>query len=202
MRQPGTASPVNPGRTVVLVLLVLIHGLLIYFLASQPLKAAAVNSVLFAVEMCVSLFSRSAVAVLTAGIAALVILGITSVGARGPSKPARVASGSLLQILTPQTDSLVDAVVEIRAVTRLDTRYFFYAFVSTTGSDSIATALHAASDGGDLTGGVRLGDAAVGAGLVYRIQVIASPEPLSIGSSHVPSNAIWSAAVSVVRRVG
>jgi hypothetical protein len=202
MRKGRTDSAVSRGRTVVLVLLVLIHGLLAYSLADEPLKGAALNAVLFAVEIAIGLFNTWAVAVLAAGIVSLALLDLTTGGEGDPTGPGPAAGHSLLEIQTPQPDAAVDGVVAIRAVTRLQDGFSYYAYVATDGSESVAASLRAATGGSEVSGSVRLGNAAVGPGLVYRIYVLASPESLPIGSSHVPSNVIWSAAITVVRRAG
>jgi hypothetical protein len=198
MRRERLNSAVARGRMVLVLFLLLAHASLAYQLGDQPVQAAALNAVSFAVEVGISLFGGSAVAVLTAGIAALVVMAVGPFAERQVA-PTVSAAAAPIQILSPQSNTDVERDVEVRAATRLGGSLFYYAFVSAPGSTSVAGELHVATGGTDVTGSVRLGEAVVGQGLTYTIYVLASQERLALGSSHVPSNAVWSAA-RVVRR--
>jgi hypothetical protein len=198
MRSQSVNSAVGRGRTVLLLFLLLAHAFLAFQLGDQPVKAAALNAVGFAVEVGISLFGGSPIAVLTAGIAALTMVAVGPFPER-PVAPTVRAAGQSIQILSPQSNKDVERDVEIRATTLLGGSLFYYVFVSAPGSTSVAGELHAATGGTDVAGSVRLGEAAVGQGLTYTIYVLASPERLAVGSRQVPSNVKWSAA-SVVRR--
>jgi hypothetical protein len=196
-------SILRRSGTLRLILLVAILGFLAYKVATQHGDPAAVNAISSVVEVATAVLPGHPGAVLAGGAAALGILAATQPSTVDAGTPdVNATAHPRVEIRTPLAGEHADMVTNVRATTqvRAGPRYRYYVYVVGRGTQAVASELHWTPGSPDVIGTVTLGNAAVGAGLHYTIQVVGSPQPLEIGSSIVPTNVIRSAPVDIVRR--